>query len=280
MTRTIRITLAYDGTDFHGWQRQPNVRTVQQEVEQAVIRIVRHPTSVLGASRTDAGVHAQGQVACFRTESEIPPRGLANAIAHRLPEDIALVQLRECSDGFHPSRDALGKLYRYRIFNSALRPASRNARRDSWHVWYALDAARMAAAAARMIGTHDFAGFQSAGNPRASTIRTVRRVQVRRRFDELLIDVEGDGFLYNQVRNMVGTLYEIGRGHWPVERIDEILATGDRRRAGRTAPAAGLCLQWVRYGAAPLVDEQELPPACEPAPQPVIERAALPGEST
>lgn len=244
------MTLAYDGTEFHGWQRQPNHRTVQQEVEQTVIRIVRHPTSVLGASRTDAGVHAQGQVACFRTECVIPVRGMANALAHRLPDDIALVQLQECGDKFHPSRDALGKLYRYHIFNSPRRPVSQEAGRKSWHVWYALDLARMNAAATKMMGTHDFAGFQSAGNPRASTIRTVRRVQVRRRFEALLIDVEGDGFLYNQVRNMVGTLYEIGRGHWPVERVDEILATADRRLAGATAPASGLCLQWVRYAAA------------------------------
>lgn len=262
MTRTIRMTLAYHGGGFHGWQRQPGYRTVQEEVEQTVIRIIRHPTSVMGASRTDAGVHALGQVASFRTDGPIPLRGLQNAIAHHLPDDIALVQIQEAGASFHPSRDARGKLYRYRIFSAVERPVSRQRSGVAWHVWYALDTARMQAAAAKMIGRHDFAGFQSAGNPRASTVRTVRRVHVRRRFDEVLIDVEGDGFLYNQVRNMVGTLYEIGRGHWPVERVDEILVTSDRRLAGPTAPPEGLCLQWVKYDA--LAPSESAASASEP----------------
>lgn len=242
------MTIAYDGTDFHGWQTQPGFRTVQEEVEQTLIRVIREPVNLLGTSRTDAGVHALGQVASFRTVAKMPLPGMQRAISHRLPPDVALAHLREAPSGFHPSRDALGKLYRYRIFNSYSRPVGAQIR-TTWHVWHMLDIERMQAAGHRMMGRHDFAGFQSTGSPRDSTVRTIRRVHVQRRFDEVLIDVEGDGFLYNQVRNMVGTLYEIGRGHWPVDRVDEIIAAADRRLAGRTAPASGLCLQWVRFGA-------------------------------
>jgi tRNA pseudouridine38-40 synthase len=150
---------------------------------------------------------------------------------------------------FHPSRAARSKLYRYRIAAVSRRPAADPAGHFSWHVWHPLDPDMLRAAAARLLGTHDFAGFASqGGTPRASTVRTVHRLEIRRHDYELLINVEGDGFLYNQVRNMVGTLVEVGRGHWPVERMDEILATGDRRLAGPTAPPQGLCLQWVRYG--------------------------------
>ncbi len=248
MDRNIKLVLAYDGTDFHGWQRQQGVRTVQEDVEGVLQRVLRHPLHVDGASRTDAGVHARGQVATVLTTSPIPVENIIRAVGHHLPGDVALVHAALAEPEFHPSRNARGKLYRYRMFNSAHRPVEVLAGRFAWHVWYPLDLDRMRAAAAALVGTHDFAAFASQGSPRATTVRTVRRIGVLQQADEVLIDVEGDGFLYNQVRNMVGTLFEVARGHWAPERVAEILASCDRRQAGPTAPAHGLCLQWVRYG--------------------------------
>lgn len=248
MERNLKLVLAYDGTDFHGWQRQAGVRTVQETLEDILRRVLRHPLNVAGASRTDAGVHARGQVAGVRTAATIPIRNLTHAVGDRLPHDLTLLHVREAPPGFHASRDACGKLYRYRVFNATRRPVELLAARYVWHVWFPLDLERMSAAASPLVGTHDFAAFASSGAPRQSTVRTVERVALRRRGDEVLFDVAGDGFLYNQVRNMVGTLVEVGRGHWPLERVAEILASGDRSQAGPTAPPQGLCLQWVRYG--------------------------------
>ncbi len=307
MGRNIKLTLAYDGTDFHGWQRQPGMRTVQEEVEKAARPVCRHPLSVRGASRTDAGVHARGQVASFVDESGIPPHKLALAIGHRLPPDVALLSAVEVPPEFDASLSAVGKHYRYRIHNDLTRPVAQLRQRYAWHVWYPLDLAAMRAAAAKLLGTHDFAGFATAGSSRKTTVRTVFSIEIERRVDlpfgddavgrgggdavdlrrsghrpdtlagdalgemhdahptvgggaaapptdaarrlggQVILDFRGGGFLYNQVRNMVGTLFEIGRGHWPVERIDEILRTCDRRRAGPTAPAHGLCLERIWY---------------------------------
>ncbi len=248
--RTLKLTLAYDGGDFHGWQTQPGVRTVQEEIEQLLRRILRHPLNIQGASRTDAGVHALGQVATVVTTSPIPAERLRSVIAQRLPEDIALVSLEQVADGFDATRAAIAKRYRYRIYAAAERPVTQLAQRYTWYVWHPLDLERLAAAAQRLVGRHDFAGFQTAGSKRKTTIRTIHAAAAVRVGAEVQLEFVGDGFLYNQVRNMVGTLYEIGRGHWPVERIDEILATRDRRRAGTTAPPQGLCLMEVRYPSA------------------------------
>ncbi len=250
MDRNIKLVLAYDGTEFHGWQRQAGVRTVQAVVEDVLRHILRHPLHVDGASRTDAGVHARGQVARVVTAAPIPVENLRRAAGHHLPPDVALVHAELAAPDFHP-RAALGKLYRYRLFNAVRRPVEVLQGRYAWHVWYPLDLERMRAAAALLVGTHDFAAFASQGAPRQTTVRTVQRIGIRRCVDEVLIDVAGDGFLYNQVRNMVGTLFEVGRGHWPPERVSEILASRDRSHASITAPAHGLCLQWVCYGPAP-----------------------------
>lgn len=247
VARAVRLVLAYDGTDFHGWQRQPERRTVQGVVEDTLRKLLRHPLAVRGASRTDAGVHALGQVASFRTTSPIPIENLIRAVRMRLPEDVTLMHGGQVAADFDVTRDARGKLYRYRLFCGPRSPVGGRAHRQAWHFFARFDPDRLVAAAERMQGTHDFAGFASVGSPRDNTIRTVERVAVRRRLDEIWIDVEGDGFLYKQVRNMVGTMCEIARGLWPVERIDEILASRDRRLAGPPAPAHGLCLQWVRY---------------------------------
>jgi tRNA pseudouridine38-40 synthase len=247
MERTIKLVLAYDGGDFHGWQRQRDVRTVQQDVEDVARRVLREPVHLVGASRTDSGVHAAGQVAHVRTRSPIPVENMRRAISHRLARDVTIVYACEAPRAFHATQSAIGKLYRYRIYNNNSRPVEQLADRHCWHVWFPLDADAMRAGAARICGTHDFSAFESAGSPRQSSVRTVTRIGIRRRLREVLIDVQGDGFLYNQVRNMVGTLVEVGRGHWAPETMTAILASRDRSNAGPTAPPGGLCLQWVRY---------------------------------
>lgn len=266
MERNLRLVLGYDGTEFHGWQRQKELRTVQGDVEDVLRRVLRHPLNLNGASRTDTGVHARGQVASVLTTASIPVENLTRAVGHHLPRDITLLHTAVVQPTFHAARDARGKLYRYRIHNATGRPVERFAERYTWHVWYPLDVQRMRAAAAHLVGRHDFAAFQSQGSTRRTTVRTVHRVEVRRLGPEVRIDVEGAGFLYNQVRNMVGTLVEVGRGRWEAAQVAEILASCDRNQAGPTAPPQGLCLQWVRYGpkhrAGQGIDEtDEEPPA-------------------
>ncbi len=247
MERNIRLVLAYDGTEFHGWQKQPGLRTVQDTIEQALRRVVRHQVVVLGASRTDSGVHARGQVAHFRTDRDIPCHNLKRAIGGRLPKDISLRHVSDVPASFSASRDPVSKLYRYRIYSHNDRPVEEQVQRYTYHFWNPLDVGIMRAAARHLVGEHDFAAFATSGHQRLTTVRTILRAEVHRHFREVCIDFEGTGFLYNQVRNMVGTLLEIGRGHWPVERIEAILAGRDRSQAGPTAPARGLCLEWIRY---------------------------------
>lgn len=247
MERNLKFTIAYDGTDFHGWQRQRDVRTVQEEIEAVARRVLRHPIEIVGASRTDAGVHAHGQVAHVRTSSPIPAANLRRAIGHRLPQDVTLVHVADVPQAFHATRHARRKLYRYRIHNDERRPVEWLQARYAWHVWYELDLARLRSAACPLVGEHDFAAFASAGCTRRTTVRTIHAIEVHRRFNSIVIDVIGDGFLYNQVRNIVGTLVEVGRGHWPPERVGQILAARDRRNAGPTAPPQGLCLEWIEY---------------------------------
>jgi tRNA pseudouridine38-40 synthase len=201
----------------------------------------------VGASRTDAGVHARGQVAHLDYDGPVPPENMKRALNHRLATDVAIRAITQVSDRFHATRGAIGKLYRYRLLNQPDRPADLVRLRQAWHVWHSLDYDRMQAAAAFMVGTHDFAGFATQGSPRETTVRTVWAVTVRPAGDEVQIGVTGDGFLYNQVRNMVGTLIEIGRGRWEPRQVLKILDTADRRHAGPTAPARGLCLEKIRY---------------------------------
>lgn len=247
MQRKLRLMLAYDGSDFHGWQRQPGVRTVQGVLEGVASAALGESVEVIGASRTDAGVHALGQCAHLVTATPVPDERIAALLNHRLPDDLAVVALQRAADSFDAIRDARRKLYRYRIHDSERKPVCSLAQRYVWHVPHPLDAYAMRAAAADMIGTHDFAAFASAGSPRESTVRTVFDVRIERCEHEIVLEVEGDGFLYNQVRNMVGTLVEIGRGHWQPERVATIIASADRRQAGPTAAACGLCLVRVAY---------------------------------
>ncbi len=245
--RNIRLVIAYNGSAYHGWQRQiEGIDTVQQRVEEAAVRVVRHPLAVSGAGRTDAGVHAEGQVANFRTPNfSIPLRGLRRAMNSRLPDDIAIRSASESPIGFHSSRTAIGKTYRYRIFVAPQRPVALAGL--VYHYWRALDVERMRAGAVRLIGTHDFRGLATSAEVRENTVRTIHRCEVSAQDSEVVVSVEGDGFLYNMVRNLVGTLVEIGRGRWEPNQIDTILATCDRRNAGPTAPPDGLYLMCVHY---------------------------------
>jgi tRNA pseudouridine38-40 synthase len=245
--RNIRLIVAYDGWAYHGWQRQADgIDTVQERIERAASRVVRHPVTIHGAGRTDAGVHAEGQCANFYTNRlEIPLEGMRKAIVSRLPADISILSAQEVDEQFHASRSAIGKTYRYRIYVSASRPVA--LARQVYHYWRPLDALRMAQAARRLVGTHDFRGLAQSAEERENTVRTIWRCDVSEQGNEIHVTVQGNGFLYNMVRNIVGTLIEIGRGHWDSDRIDLILSSLDRRNAGPTAPPQGLSLVCVHY---------------------------------
>ena len=247
MERNIYMLIAYDGTDFHGWQRQPGQRTVQGVLTESIQRVVRHEVDLIGSGRTDAGVHAAGQVANFMTTSELPVNRLRYAIGSRLDEDVAILASREVHPEFHATRSALSKLYRYRIHYAKTRPVANLTQRYAYHCWKDLDLPRMQQAAMHFIGEMDFKAMAGRGSERLTTIREVLRCDVERHLDEIRVDVEGTGFLYNQVRNMVGTILNVGLGQWEPDRVVDILESGDRANAGPTMPALGLCLQWVRY---------------------------------
>lgn len=255
-TRNIKLVIAYNGAAYHGWQRQTDdLATVQQTIEDVATRVMGHRVVLHGAGRTDAGVHAEGQVASFHTPNvAIPLTGLRRAIQAKVPGDIAIRSAVVVADDFHASRSATGKTYRYRIYVGPDRPVSLH-----MQVWryphYHLDIDRMQDAARRLIGTHDFRGLATSAEQRDNTVRTIFRCEVADLGREIHVAVQGDGFLYNMVRNIVGTLVEIGRGRhwrhlrqvWSPDRIDRILATRDRRNAGPTAPPDGLTLACVHY---------------------------------
>ena len=244
--RNVKLIIAYDGSGYHGWQIQSaDLPTVQAQLKSAIQHVVRHPVILHGSSRTDAGVHAAGQVANFQTDCQIPPDRLRLAVNSRCPPDIVIRYAADVPADFHAGFSAKSKLYRYRIYNSPDKPVE--LLNKCYHYWRELNVAKMSRAADVLLGRHDFAAFASSSDRRATTERELFRCQVYRHAHQVIIEIEGDGFLYNMVRNIVGTLLEIGRGHWPVERISEILASRDRQNAGPTAPAPGLTLQWVKY---------------------------------
>lgn len=247
MGRTIYLLVAYDGTDFHGWQQQPGLRTVQGEMEQAIHRVVRHQVDLIGSGRTDSGVHARGHVSSFLTTCELPPAKFRHALGSRLPKDISIVALREAHPDFQATRSAQSKLYRYRIHNAPGRPVEHQTQRYTYHYWEALDVQRMREAARHFVGEKDFAAMANSGQVRETTVRRILRCAIERHLDELRMDIEGTGFLYKQVRNIMGTLINVGRGHWEPDCVIDILESRDRANAGPSVPAQGLCLQWVRY---------------------------------
>ena len=247
--RTFKLVLAYDGTDFAGWQQQPGRRTVQGELEAALERITQARTKCIASGRTDAGVHALGQVVSFVSATRHPPEVLTKALNAELPEDMLVFEVGEAPAGFHALRDAASKRYRYVIQDGRL--SDLFSRKYVWHVYQRLDAEAMRAAAGPLVGTHDFASYETAGSPRLTTVRTVLDLVVERRraelTDRVVIEVEADGFLYNMVRNIVGTLVAVGKGREAVGWPAEVLAARDRTKAGMAAPAQGLFLVGVEY---------------------------------
>ncbi len=244
--RNIKLIIAYDGSNYHGWQIQsPELPTVQGLLKEAIQRVVRHPVVLHGTSRTDAGVHAAGQVANFQTDCELAPDRIRLAVNSRCPPDVVIRYASEVGEDFHAGFSSKSKLYRYRIYNASDRPVELV--NKCYHYWRDLDVEKMNQAALPLVGRHDFAAFASNSDRRVTTERELFRCHVYGHAREVIIEIEGDGFLYNMVRNIVGTLLEIGRGRWPVQRIDEILASRDRQQAGPTAPAPGLTLMWVKY---------------------------------
>jgi tRNA pseudouridine38-40 synthase len=244
--RNVKLTVSYDGTDFNGWQTQPGYRTVQETLEKAIADLTGEPRVRLNASgRTDAGVHAVGQVANFYTDSPYPPDVLVRAVNARLPPDVILRDAADMPEAFDANHDAVRKLYRYVIHDGPVPDIF--LRRYYCPSRHHLDAAAMARAAAALKGRHDFRCFETEWPNRMSSVRTITHITVNRVDDWIWLDVEADGFLYNMVRAIAGTLMNVGRGYWPESQVAAILEAGDRTLAGPTAPAAGLFLMRVSY---------------------------------
>ncbi len=244
-TRWLKLTVAYDGTAYAGWQVQPSEPTVQGVVEAAWCEITRETLRVTAAGRTDAGVHALGQVVGLATESQLSTADLHRGLNAVLPEDVAIVAVEEAREGFHATYDAVAKTYRYQIHNGRT-PDVFN-RRYVWHYPQPLDAEKMHAAAQALVGKYDFSSFESAGSERPDAVRTLFNLSATRDADRITVEVTGDGFLYNMVRAIVGTLVEVGKGSRGVGWPAEVLAARDRRLAGQTAPPQGLFLVRVDY---------------------------------
>ena len=243
--RNIKIVIAYDGTRYGGWQVQKNAKTVQGEIEKTLKKILSERVRVTGSGRTDAGVHAKAQNANFRTKSVVRPEKLQNALNANLPDDISVIKIKNVPENFHSQFDAKSKIYRYTILNSRF---DEPIMRRLYHkVPYLLDMPLMKKEAAKLEGRHDFKSFQTKAGIQ-DTVRTVKKISIKKSGNNFIyIDIEADGFLYNMVRNIVGTLVEIGRGYFNEGSAQRILRAKDRRKAGPTAPAKGLTLIKVKY---------------------------------
>ena len=244
---TLRLTLQYDGTEYVGWQRQANGVSIQGMLEDALRPIEGGPVAVHGAGRTDAGVHALGQVASVTLSAKIDAVTLARALNAVLPHDVRVASAEEAAPGFHARFSAVAKTYEYRILNGPL--VSPFLHRYVWHVSGRLDLDPMRAAADILAGRHDFTAFQAAGSAVVPTTRTVHSIEWEDGSVDrpLVLRITGDGFLRHMVRNIVGTLVEVGSGRWPPSRVGDVLASRDRTQAGPTAPARGLFLVSVAY---------------------------------
>jgi tRNA pseudouridine38-40 synthase len=250
--RCLRLTIAYDGTAYVGWQLQLNGISIQQRMEEAWQRVTGEQVRFTASGRTDAGVHALGQACSVATRSVLEPSTLVRALNANLPDDIAVSEVAEAPDGFHAIRDAVQKTYRYSIVGAPVRPVF--GRQSMWHVPMTLDFEAMGAAASFLVGEHDFAAFQAAGSGRLSTIRRITRLELFLRAEGagqgIGIEISANGFLYNMVRIIAGSLVLVGRGNHPPEWVKAGLESGDRVRTGPTAPAHGLCLLAVCYAGA------------------------------
>jgi tRNA pseudouridine38-40 synthase len=243
--RNIKLTLSYDGTDYSGWQTQPGCRTVQETLEKAIAVLTGETVHANASGRTDAGVHAVGQVVNFFSNTHHPPEVLRSAINAHLPADAVIREAADVPEAFDANRDAKRKLYRYVIHDGPVAdPFLRRYYHQSRH---RLDTGAMSRAAECLKGRHDFHSFETDWPNRMSSVRTITHLALNRLGDWIWLDVEADGFLYNMVRAVAGTLINVGRGYWPEAKVAEILQTEDRREAGPTAPAQGLFLMRVTY---------------------------------
>lgn len=240
-------TVEYDGTEFYGFQRQPDRITIQGVIEDALQSLNHGPTVIHGAGRTDAGVHAEGQTFHFQSRVNIPLERWPLALNSRLPATVVVKQARAVPDHFHARKDATGKVYCYKMYNSPV--PSVFADRWALHVERPLDVEAMNRAAAFVVGRRDFAAFRASGStPLRSTVRRLHRLDVERRGKFVQITAEADGFLYHMMRNLAGSLLLVGQGRRPPEWMGDVLASRNRNLAGPTAPARGLCLVEVKYG--------------------------------
>jgi len=248
--RFFAIKVAYDGTRYVGWQVQPNGLAIQQVLSECIADVVGHPITLHGSGRTDAGVHAEGQIAAFCTGNwKHPAKKLVRAINQRLPRDISVLDSYRMVSGFDPIRNAISKTYRYTIRNSSVPDPLRHA--YHWWIPRELDVEAMRAGACRLVGTLDFKAFESLGSNRKTSVRTVRKLQVNPipslAGREIQIEIQADGFLYNMVRNITGALVEIGKGRFGPIWLDAMIQSKKRDPESQTAPARGLCLMCVEY---------------------------------
>ena len=243
--RNIRLLIEYDGTNYAGWQWQKNAITIHETLSKAIEQVIQEKVAIYGAGRTDAGVHALGQVANFNTTSIIPSERLIRAINFYLPRDITIKDAADVPESFHAQYCAVSKVYQYTLFNDWVRTSLN---RDFCYVCgFQLDIDKMLDAAQYLIGTHDFTSFTTKAFQEKDRIRTIKSLEIKKEGKYMYFTVEADGFLYNMVRSIVGTLIEVGRGKTDVENVKDILDAKNRNLAGPTAPAKGLCLMGVKY---------------------------------
>ncbi|MDY6824561.1 MAG: tRNA pseudouridine(38-40) synthase TruA [Thermodesulfobacteriota bacterium] len=246
MTRNLKLTIEYDGTHYHGWQRQKADATVQEAIETALFTMTRKPVTLIGSGRTDAGVHARGQIANFRTDSRIDPRSFQKGLNSLLNDDIAI---QDCSEGppdFHARYDAIAKTYQYRILNRTIPTAID--RHFSWHIRCPLDVTAMQTAMKHIIGRHDFKSFEGGGSNKPNTVREVKATTICEGNNGIVVlEIKADGFLRYMVRNITGTLVDVGTGKLSPDAIPGILEGRDRALASPTAPPQGLFLMSVEY---------------------------------
>lgn len=245
MEKNYKLTIAYDGTRFFGWERQPGRDTVQGKLEAVLERLQGRPVNLIGAGRTDAGVHARAMVASVRLDVKETPEEIRDYMNRYLPDAIAVREVKEAGERFHARYNALGKTYRYTCFDGPVKPVFD--RKYVTMLEFSPDVDKMRQAASYLVGEHDFASF--CGNPRMkkSTVRLVDAILIERRKDRVIFTFHGTGFLQNMVRILVGTLLEVGRGRWQPQQVQSILEARDRAQAGPTAPPEGLCLMKVDY---------------------------------
>lgn len=243
--KRVKLTIAYDGTNYCGWQVQPNGITVEEVLNKALQKLTGENILVIGASRTDSGVHALGNVAVFDTQTTIPPDRIAMALNQRLPEDIVVTKSEEVPLDFHPRYCDCSKTYEYHIINTRIPIPTK--RLTNYFVSYRLDLNKMRQAASYLVGEHDFVSFCNVRTDVENTVRTITALDILQNGDEITIRITGNGFLYNMVRIIVGTLIRVGRGFYEPEKVKEILDAKDRKAAGVTAPAHGLMLVEINY---------------------------------